>query len=83
MAAVAHPLPAGARVHHRGCEWSYGFTETQCAAKPHWGWGTVLQCKPQHDGSYEYEIEKDAPLCEGMSTRYWWASYHIDEARDA
>jgi hypothetical protein len=74
-------LPDGTRVHHHACEWSYGFTEADCAERPNWGWGTVLRSVPQHDGAYEYEVEKDAPMFEGYATRSWWARYHIDDWR--
>lgn len=74
------PLPSGTRVHHRGCMWSYGFTEAERQARPSWGWGTVLQAVPQRDGTVEYEVQRDAPHAPDMPNGpTWWASYHIDD----
>lgn len=74
------PLPEGTRVHHRACEWSYGFTEEMAARRPGWGWGTVVKAYPQRDYT-EYEVEMDKPLFEGGQTRTFWPGHLIDSAR--
>lgn len=44
-------------------------------------WGTVLETKPQHDGTVEYLVQRDKPLYTGgPNDPTWWASYHIDRA---
>lgn len=66
-------LQPGDRVHHRGVLWSRWLGEGQ-------GWGTVMEAKPQHDGSTEYLVQPDEPLLPGGGNEpRWWASYHLDE----
>lgn len=83
---MSHPLPAGTRVHHRGCQWNRWFDEAERQETPSWGWGTVIDVQRRNDktpkrysdGSYEYEIAYDAPHMPGSPETGWWASYHID-----
>jgi hypothetical protein len=72
------PIPVGARVHHVGSKYSYGFSENERLANPSDGWGTILSSLYQPDGSFEYQVKKDAPFIPGASVISWWASYHID-----
>lgn len=72
LGAPQHPLPVGARVHHRGEIWSLMNDGGSS------GWGTVLQVKPQHDKTFEYEVKRDKPFLGNETT--WWASYHVDRA---
>jgi hypothetical protein len=66
IAASVHPLAVGARVRH------YGQQYPEAKA----GTATILQVKPQSDGHYEYQVQRDAPLVEGLpNTPTWWASY--------
>lgn len=62
----------GSRVHHAGGIYS----------RQHNGggtyWGTVLRSIPQHDGSYEYEVQPDAALAGFPNDPTWWGSHHID-----
>lgn len=69
---VNHPLPVGARVHHH----AWQFSEADGCGH---GWGTVLAVKPQHDGSVEYEVQRDEPLAPSLPNKpTWWGSHHID-----
>lgn len=88
---IDHPLPVGARVHHRGGIYSlsygpYDLDRLQGGTY----WGTVREVElgddgePRRypDGSYEYRIESDFPLTPGREMERWWASYHIDRVYD-
>lgn len=75
---MSNSIPIGARVHHIGFRYSVSFSDNECKGNPSPGWGTVTQVVPQRDGTYEYEILRDAPLTQGGDRRCWWASYQID-----
>lgn len=65
-----HPLEVGGRIHH----WRADRTPNQNHPSFH---GTVLEVHPQRDGSYEYLVQRDAPLCsDGPNEPTWWPSYH-------
>lgn len=65
-------LPIGARVRHDGRRWSTD------------AFATVQQVKPQHDGTFEYEVLVDEDShwpSAGKLT--WWASYHTIHVQGA
>lgn len=64
-------IPIGARVHHRGFKYSVSFSENEIIANPSAGWGIVTQAVPQRDGTYEYEVIRDAPLTQGGDRKCW------------
>lgn len=70
---IRRDLQPGDRVHHRGGIYSVS----------HDGggqyWGTVLEVKPQHDGTAELLVKRDGPpFWSGENEPTWWASYAID-----
>lgn len=71
-------IPIGARVHHRGSKWSLSFDEEDRRKHPSDGWGVVISAYANRDGTFEYEVKKDAPFLPGGTTKGSWASYHID-----
>jgi hypothetical protein len=44
------------------------------------GTATVLEVKPQHDGTFEYWVRRDRPAILGGSLETWWASYYTRAA---
>jgi hypothetical protein len=74
-------LPVGARVHHRGGQFSRGWTEAERRANPVSSWGTIVKVDPRvfPDGSREYLVRYDKPHYEGGPPEAWWASYHLDQ----
>lgn len=70
-----HPFPEGARVWHRGQQWASWIADR--------GTATVLEAKPQPDGTYEYHVQVDDGISwptAGGDT--WWASYATNRALD-
>lgn len=65
-----HPLTVGARVYHYGHQWS-GAED---------GTATIVEVKPQRDGTSEYRVQLDRPLYPGGPEESWWASYHTYKA---
>ena len=88
---IEHPLPAGARVHHRGGIYSLGYSAQHVDDGENGGyyWGTIVDVLRGNDGeplrfpdgAYEYKVLRDAPLISGGQRETHWASYHIDRAR--
>lgn len=75
VAHRVHPLPVGARVHHRGELWPEAAVT---------GTATVLEVKPQRDGTFEYLVQKDKPFLPGDPNEpTWWASYATYPAQAA
>ncbi len=71
--------PIGARVHHCGSKWSLNFDEETRRKYPSHGWGTVTAVLCHNaDGTFEYEVEKDASVLPRGVKKGYWASYHID-----
>jgi hypothetical protein len=63
---AAHPFPVGARVRHYGRQW----TDEAFA--------TVLEAKPQRDGTFEYRVmvDEDSGWIRSESGETWWPSYY-------
>lgn len=69
-----HPFPEGTRVRN------YSQQYTEAIRK---GTATVLRFAPQHDGTYEYLVQRDEPIIPGAPIVSWWASYSTFRALDA
>lgn len=65
-AGLAGDIPkvaVGDRVMHRGTR----------------QWGTVVEVRPQRNGSSELLVQRDDPLIPGFGNEpTWWAIYHLD-----
>lgn len=67
--SIAHPFHVGQRVRHDGRRYSL---------EP---FATVLEVKPQHDGTFEYRVRVDDDAgwlwnFDNPAHETWWASYH-------